>query len=374
MNQPDNNSYVAPWRSAPVSEPTPMEMAAEVEAARNNWHAKPTSDSLRSVATDGPWIGLGHRIKMDGTSAVESLQRVGMDWRCDKREMSYPIESGINPDGTVHVSTNKVPNKVAVVRTDTDECLGVVGDRVHHVIQNEEHAEFADHLAGSAPVNFIGPWKDGAGLIIQSHLGRELTIGPDKLQPYILSSNAHDGSAALAVNLIAHRFACDNMMAWLQKNTKIRWTIRHTQTMEYRMGEAARVLSKAAVFFDRFEEHGRELVSQTMSAKQFTELVDRMLPIPTGETSKDGTYVPPSARSLTVAERRREEVHAIYRGEMVGEVHGTRWGALQAFSTDYLWSMQSRGRDPLTAQMERVADGRSATYLARVERELVSIG
>jgi hypothetical protein len=219
----------------------------------------------------------------------------------------------------------------------------------------------------------MGPWKNGAGLLIQSHLGRELTIGPDKLQPYILSGNAHDGSSALFVSLMVHRFECDNMLSWLQKNAKVRWAIRHTQTMEYRMAEAARVLSKAATFFDEFEEHGRVLLDQDFSAAKFALLVDRMVPVPEGKVLADGSYKAPSARSVTVAERRREELHAIYRSDLVGDIAPTRWGALQTFSTDDLWSRQARGRDHLTAQMERVADGRSATYLARVERNLEAI-
>lgn len=372
-NESNNSGWSAPWRQAEQEEEFKVVGAGTYDREEDSYQPIPVKDESRKVLTDGPWIGAGTRIPMDGRSGAEALELAGMDFLVDKRPILFERATGMNDDGTMRVELDTITDHVAVCRVDTDECLGVVGSRVHKTLQNYEHVEFADAMSNAAPINLIAPWKNGAGMIVQSHLARDIVIGPMKVQPYILSSNAHDGSASLVAAMVGHVFACDNMHSQTMKGAPVRWTIRHTQSMGDRMKMAAATLRKAGQYWDRFEEHGRELLAMKMTPAQFSQILDTLMPIPQGKTKQDGTYVPPSPRSMTVAERKREEVRGIYASSMVGDLQGTALGVIQAYGAWDLWSRGSRGRSHLVSQVERVTDGRSTDYLSRVEREVMRV-
>jgi phage/plasmid-like protein (TIGR03299 family) len=329
-------------------------------------------DRERTVMSAGPWVGEGRAVPVDGRTPSEAIAAVGADWLVEKRPMHFDAVTGVNSDGTPHVVRVDVPKHNAVVRADTDECIGVTGNRVHTVLQNTDHGRFADEVG--LPVDLVGTWKDGAGLFVQQRFGRDLAIGSDRLRPYVLSTNVHNGTGGFTVSLLGHRPPCDNMFPMAHRDALVRWSFRHTAVIGDRVRSAAVTLKRAATYFEALEQRGRELLAVPMTGRDFERVLDRLVPMPEITVNSDGTTEPASARAVTMAEKRRDEVRGIYRSDMVGDdIRPTAWGVVQTFHTDYVWGREAKGRSQAARQIANVADGAAVDYVARVEAAVLAV-
>jgi phage/plasmid-like protein (TIGR03299 family) len=91
----------------------------------------------------------------------------------------------------------KLPGYYATVRQDTDEELGVVGER-YRIVQNHEAFAFVDQFLGSA-IHFetAGSLHDGRRVWVLATLPDDVEVGGDAVRPYVLLMNSHDGSTAV---------------------------------------------------------------------------------------------------------------------------------------------------------------------------------
>lgn len=156
------------------------------------------------------WHGLGVVID-DDLTAVEAGERFGMFWGID----GWRLEA-ISPDG----ERMAVDTHVANVRTaDADgnsirHLLGVVGAD-YKVCQNRELAEFTDALAqtGRVTIESCGSLRGGKRVWFLAR-GDAFEIGGtgDKVWPYLLVSNGHDGTQAIRVTPTTIRVVCSNTL------------------------------------------------------------------------------------------------------------------------------------------------------------------
>ncbi len=102
--------------------------------------------------------------------------------------------------GVEHIDlpTVDVPSRVANVRSDTHSVLGVVG-KTYRVFQNVEAFDFMDTLVGEklAMYETAGALRQGKRIWMLARIPKEYRVGDDVVQPYVLLSNAHDGTQAL---------------------------------------------------------------------------------------------------------------------------------------------------------------------------------
>ena len=101
-------------------------------------HNLATTDGRPAIAYfgDTPWHGLGTRLE-EPANAELAIQAAGLDYHVELQEMTTPRGS-------------LVPGRKAVVRSDTDDVLGVVSDS-YTTIQN--HECFASSIRSCRPVN-----------------------------------------------------------------------------------------------------------------------------------------------------------------------------------------------------------------------------
>jgi Domain of unknown function (DUF932) len=80
---------------------------------------------------------------------------------------------------------------------DTDEELGVVGER-YRIVQNHEAFAFVDQLLGSA-IHFetAGSLHGGRRVWVLATLPEHVEVGGDAVRPYVLLMHSHDGSTAV---------------------------------------------------------------------------------------------------------------------------------------------------------------------------------
>ena len=118
----------------------------------------------------------------------------GLGWRVVKK----PLVIDRGPDWQLDtVRYKKVRGYYATVREDTDEELGVVGER-YRIVQNHEAFAFVDQLLGSA-IHFetAGSLNGGRRVWVLATLPEHVEVGGDAVRPYVLLMNSHDGSTAV---------------------------------------------------------------------------------------------------------------------------------------------------------------------------------
>ena len=145
-----------------------------------------------------PWHGLGVRV-WEAPSSADALRLAGLDWQV----LQEPIYTGTG---------ETVAGYKANVRDNDRKVLGVVTDR-YKVIQNREAFAFTDSLLGNGVrYETAGSLQEGKKVWILARLPREYIISGERISPYLVFSNTHDGSGAVRVALTPIRVVCNNTL------------------------------------------------------------------------------------------------------------------------------------------------------------------
>lgn len=164
-------------------------------------HEITQSDGL--VLTGKPaWHGLGVVVESAPT-AREALGLAGLDWMVEQ----WPLSA---TDGQ---RRQIVETHVLNVRADTQAQLGLVGEG-YTPVQNFELAEFADALGedGAVKIESAGSIRGGQRVWFLVR-GESVHVTPyDRVEPYIMLANGHDGSLALTVQPTTVRVVCSNTL------------------------------------------------------------------------------------------------------------------------------------------------------------------
>lgn len=204
-----------------------------------------------------PWHGQGTEVKSAMTSA-EAIKLAGLDWEVEKRNLQF-LES----DGT----PKWLDRRFAVVRKDTEEALGVVGN-VYRPLQNKEAFSFFDSIVGEklAMYHTAGALGAGEKIWLLAKLPKEFWVTPeDKVEQFLLLSNSHDGTSTVTIMATPIRVVCQNTLNMaLGGERKTR--VRHTLNMGAGIKEIREELGIVDQYFRTFEEMGRHLVSKKANA------------------------------------------------------------------------------------------------------------
>ena len=145
-----------------------------------------------------PWHGLGTKV-MEAPTSKRALELAGLDWKV----VQEPIYTENN---------ELIEGYKANVRDVDRKILGVVTDR-YKIIQNEEAFAFTDELLGEGVrYETSGSLQGGKKVWILARMPQEYIISGERISPYLLFSNTHDGSGAIKVALTPIRVVCNNTL------------------------------------------------------------------------------------------------------------------------------------------------------------------
>lgn len=145
-----------------------------------------------------PWHGLGVRVN-EAPASKEALTAAGLDWNVVQEPIYTETEELIN-------------GYKANVRDSDRRVLGVVSDR-YKVIQNTEAFAFTDTLLGEGVrYETAGSLQGGRKVWLLAHMPHEYIISGERISPYLLFSNTHDGSGAVKIALTPIRVVCNNTL------------------------------------------------------------------------------------------------------------------------------------------------------------------
>ena len=217
-----------------------------------------------------PWHGLGTKV-LEAPASKDALQLAGLDWRV----LQEPIYTAME---------ELVDGYKANVRDSDRKVLGVVTDR-YRVIQNDEAFAFTDELLGAGvKYETAGSLQGGRKVWLLAHMPREYIISGERISPYLLFSNTHDGSGAIKVALTPIRVVCQNALNLALANAKRSWSMVHTGDIKEKMQEAKDTLFLAENYMDELGKEFEALRMKKLTDKQVMEYIEILLPIEDGST------------------------------------------------------------------------------------------
>lgn len=217
-----------------------------------------------------PWHGLGTRV-MEAPASREALQIAGLDWKV----FQEPIyTAGKEPIQGFKVNVRDIDRKV----------LGVVSDR-YKIVQNQEAFSFTDELLGEGVrYETAGSLQNGRKVWLLARMPHEYIISGERITPYLVFFNSHDGSGAIKAALTPIRVVCQNTLNLALSTAKRSWSIIHTGNIQGKIQEARDTLFMAEKYMDSLGKEFENLRKKKLSDKQVQEYIEILLPIEDGST------------------------------------------------------------------------------------------
>lgn len=321
-------------------------------------HALAMTDGKTAMmyAGETPWHGLGTKLDEPATSR-EAITAAGLDYNVDLK----PIYTG---DGTL------IPQRKAVVRDDSREVLGVVGNS-YQPVQNHQSFGFLDSIVADGQLRYhtAGALGKGEKIWMLAKLPGEIRIkdSEDVTEQFLLLSNSHDGSSALRVFFTPIRVVCANTLGLAERRGRGQGvSVVHKGDLAAKVGEAQKILGLATKFYDSVEERINHLANHYPSREQLTAYFERLYPDSPDSKNKR-------------AENVRSELFRLFeegRGQDIPETKLTTWAAFNAVTEFVDHHRTTRGktdRDRASSRLESAWFGSGASLKAKAWDEALDL-
>lgn len=221
-------------------------------------------ETMFYVGREKPWHGLGVSVEQ-APSSKEALKLAGLDWKV--------LQEPIYTDNGIEIKGYK-----ANVRDRDDTVLGVVTDR-YKVVQNDEAFAFTDALLGEGVrYETAGSLQDGRKVWMLARLPREYMISGERISPYLVFSNTHDGSGAVKVAITPIRVVCNNTLNLALDTAERTFSMIHTGDVGEKLKEAKSVLLRAEKYMDKLGAEFDRLRKIKLTDGQVEEYIEMLIP------------------------------------------------------------------------------------------------
>ncbi len=212
-----------------------------------------------------PWHGLGTVVE-SAPSSKEALELAGLDWQVHQKDISV-------------LWGRTIPGYKANVRDTDGVVLGVVTDK-YRVVQNEDAFAFTDELLGEGvKYETAGSLNGGRKVWILARLPREYVISGERISPYLVFSNTHDGSGAIRVAITPIRVVCNNTLNLALARAERSFSMFHTGNINEKFEEAKKTLFMADTYMEELGKEFERLRSIKVSDAQVEEYVNMLIPL-----------------------------------------------------------------------------------------------
>ena len=212
-----------------------------------------------------PWHGLG-TIVAEAPSSADALRLAGLDWNV----VQEPIYTEFN---------EPVEGYKVNIRDLDRNVLGVVSDR-YKVVQNTDAFSFTDELLGKGvKYETAGSLQEGKKVWLLARLPREYIIAGERISPYLVFSNTHDGSGSVKVAVTPIRVVCNNTLNLALNMAKRSFSMIHTGNIQDKIQEAKDTLFMAEEYMDCLGIEFEQLRRQKVTEEQVREYIELLLPM-----------------------------------------------------------------------------------------------
>lgn len=217
-----------------------------------------------------PWHGLGTRVE-EALSSGEALIAAGLDWNVIQKKIC-------TEDG------HAIPGYYANTRDSDGTTLGVVTNR-YKIVQNKEAFAFTDELLGKGvKYETAGSLRNGRKTWILARLSKTYHMAEDRVMPYLVFCNSHDGSAAIKIAMTPVRVVCNNTLNLALKKADRIWSANHTGDISSKLVDAKMTLFMAENYMNELAKETSLLNRKKISDAEAEEYIKLLLPIDTNAT------------------------------------------------------------------------------------------
>ena len=135
-----------------------------------------------------------------------------------------------------------------------------------------------------------------------ARLPREYIIAGERISPYMVFSNTHDGSGAVKTALTPIRVVCNNTLNLALRTAKRSWSMIHTGDISGKIEEAKNTLFLADEYMSALGKEFENLRGIRLSEKQVMDYIEILLPV-------EENFTPQQKRGI---ERLREDMRMRY--------------------------------------------------------------
>lgn len=260
-----------------------------------------------------------------GAMSVEAaLKALGLDFEVDKRKAYTHTPKG-------HRVT--IPDTFANVRTDTEEVVGVVGNR-YNGIQNRDALGAGNVLLDSGEAMIESGWSLRGGRQVGITLaipGADIAVPGDNggtIKMYLMLQNSHDGNSSFSGHVGPVRLSCLNMVRLFERRAVSSFRLRHTGNMTGKVAAMRDALGITFRYRDALEGSIDRLLNVTLAESQVDEILRAAFPIKSDASDAQ------RANSIAAAILSNWQ-----ESPTIADVRGTGWGLVNA-TNEYFEHLQ----------------------------------
>lgn len=287
-------------------------------------HEITNADSL-FVARFPAWHGLGTLVP-DALTSEEALKISGLNWEVQQTPIytmqpTTKLHSVSQPGETLQAHDPELVNGwVANVRSDTCDVLGIVGQN-YKIVQNRDAFAFTDSLIGEGvKYESAGSLKGGRRVWLLARLPQTSILG-DKVDPFLVFTNGHDGNAAVKVAITPVRVVCMNTLNLALDTSPRSWSTTHQGDIQGKLHEAEQTLLRATQYMVELENEAERLADIKITQDLLAQITSDLFPL-----TKD-----PKRHALTYEMRKEFMARYLAAPDLV-RFRGTGWGVIGAAS------------------------------------------
>lgn len=280
------------------------------------------------------------------TSIGEAMETAGHNYEVGK----VPL---ILPDG------QRVPDKMATVRTDTNEYLGTVGAD-YKVVQPIQFYELADEFLKQTPgatIDRAVTIKCGAVMGLSFHIDTSEFVPGDPIRMEFLMMTSFNMQFSILGRALSKRLFCLNQLP----SSNALFEIKHTTFAERRLGVAMKMLSYFGNEHLAFKDRMKSLVKYQMTERAMVEWFRGLFPKPKADSKRANSILENNTESFV-------RLLSEGKGTDIPGVRGTGYHALNAL-TEYVNHHRSTrvkaGRDPQEVRWEATVFGSGNALMQR---------
>lgn len=212
-----------------------------------------------------PWHKLGTRVD-EALTSKEALVAAGLDWNV--------IQKNVMTD-----YCNIIEGFRANIRESDGKVLGVVSDR-YKIVQNIDAFTFTDSLIEhGVTYETAGSLQEGKRIWLLAKLPDSYRLADEKVEPYIVFSNSHDGTGAIKAAMTPVRVVCQNTLNLALSDAKRIWSTVHTGDIMMKLDEARHTLLQAGLYMGKLQREAEMLSLIRLTDRKVMQYTNELLPI-----------------------------------------------------------------------------------------------
>ena len=216
-------------------------------------------------ARKAPWDGLGKEV-VGAVDSSQALKLAGLDWKVVQQNITT-ASSGKLVDGFK-----------ANIRDIEQTVLGIVTEK-YKVVQNDEAFAFTDALLGEGvKYETAGALARGKKIWLLAKLeGRNLA--GEKIDPYLVFTNAHDGKGSVRVAITPIRVWCQNTLNLALKRASRSWSCTHVGNINGKLEDARMTIMNTENYLGSLESEFENMKRKSITKDDMWNLAKQLLPI-----------------------------------------------------------------------------------------------